>query len=136
MRHLNRWGPLLSALLAAVSLGCEAADSQKPLRNESALTVAQLGALLEEVKHADAVVAGASPCRQTGDAAPSAETGTWLAKSSPRNILRAVKAPPYALDPRDVELTLDIGRSQAWLIVTVRVQAGQCVGYSLSMMYI
>jgi hypothetical protein len=122
-------------LLIALSAGCEAGENGTRLRNNSGLTLPQLGALLEEVKHADAA-GNSRSCRPTGEAAPSSQTSRLLAGSSIDKVTRAIKAPPYALDPRDFELTIDVGRSDTWLIVTVRVERGRCVGYSLSTMQI
>jgi hypothetical protein len=126
---------LAAVLLTTIGTGCEAEEKGGRFRNESGLTVSQLAALLEEVRQADRKQQP-SACRPTGEAAPSSQTSTWLAGSNPEKIVRAKKGAPYALDPRDIELTVDIGRKDAWLIVTVRVQSNHCIGYSLSTMYV
>jgi hypothetical protein len=136
MSGAHRWTASIAAfLLTALSWGCAAEDSGDSLKNNSGLTKAELASLLAEVKGADATGKSAS-CAPTGEADPSPQTRSWLAASSVEKIISAIKAPPYVLDPRDVVLMVDIGRSDTWLIITVRVQSKRCIGYSLSTRYV
>jgi len=42
---------------------------------------------------------------------------------------------PYADDPRDIEIIIDVGKASRQLVVTIRVQKSHCVGYELTEMY-
>jgi hypothetical protein len=127
---LRLFGYVVPLILASlVFAGCEEIDDSSAVVVQNA--TAHAGELLEQVKRSDRGE-GDKGCAGTDDTSPSVETSGLLRRATVEGI-RRVWHPPYAIDPRDIELLVAIpGQSDLLLSVMIRVENGQCVGYSLS----